>query len=175
MSLSYRPAVEADAEGIARVHVASWRTTYAGLIPAETLANLSVERRKAGWEESIRREANYVFVAEDGGEIVGFAAGGPEREEIMREKDGLPFDAELFAIYILAGYQARGAGSELFRLTAEALFMAGFSRLLVWVLTDNAIGRRFYEAKGGAYETRRMIQLVGVDLEEMGYGWDLPL
>ncbi len=175
MTIEYRKAEEGDAPGIARVHVASWRTTYAGLMPDETLAKLSEERRAEGWLESIHRAANYVFVALDGDEIIGFVAGGPEREEIMRQVDGLPFDAEMYAIYVLAGYHTQGVGSELFRLLADALFMAGFGRMLVWVLTENEIGRRFYEAKGGVYETRRMIRIVGVDLEETGYGWDLPI
>jgi ribosomal protein S18 acetylase RimI-like enzyme len=174
-ALRYRPAQDEDAPGIARVHVKSWQTTYAGLIPEETLANLSVERRTEGWLESLRREANYVFVAIDGDEIVGFVAGGPEREGAMRKSDGQPFDAELYAIYILSGYQAQGAGSKLFHLLTDALFNAGFARMLVWVLADNEIGRRFYEAKRGVFEDRRMIRIVGVDLEESGYGWDLPV
>ena len=175
MTIAYREAKEADAEGIARVHVASWRTTYAGLIPDETLANLSEERRVEGWRESIRREANFVLVAEDDGEIVGFAAGGPEREETARQSDGLLFDAELYAIYLLAEHQGRGIGARLFRMLAEALFMAGFRRMLLWVLTENTSARRFYEALGGTVEPSRMVKIVGVDLEETGYGWDLPL
>ena len=175
MTIEYREAAPEDASGIARVHVDSWRTTYVGIIPEETLANLSVERREAGWLESIRREANFVYVAVDGEEIVGFICGGPEREESMRQSDGMPFDAELYALYVLEGCHGQGAGSKLFHLLADRLVMAGFARMLVWVLTDNEIGRRFYEAKGGVFETRRMIRIVGVDLEETGYGWDLPL
>ncbi|MBI1881100.1 MAG: hypothetical protein HYR94_23215 [Chloroflexi bacterium] len=36
-----RLAQPADAGGIARVHVESWRTTYAGTIPADFLAGCS--------------------------------------------------------------------------------------------------------------------------------------
>jgi ribosomal protein S18 acetylase RimI-like enzyme len=175
VTIDYRPAEEGDAAGIARVHVASWRTTYAGLIPDETLANLSEARRAEGWQESIHREANYVFIAVDGDEIVGFAAGGPEREDTLRESDGMAFDGELYAIYILDEYQGRGIGRKLFLMVAEALFMAGFHRMLLWVLTKNEAGRRFYEAMGGTAEPARMVQIVGVDLEETGYGWDLPI
>jgi len=175
MTIEYREAGEPDAPGIARVHVASWRTTYGGIIPDETLANLSEERRAEGWRESIRREANYVFVAEDDEEIIGFVAGGPEREETVRRSDGLLFDAELYAIYLLAEYRGRGIGARLFHMLAEALFMAGFRRMLLWVLTENESARRFYEAIGGAAEPPRMVRIVGVDLEETGYGWELPI
>ena len=37
-----RPAVRDDLPGIARVHVESWRTTYAGLMPPDYLAGLRV-------------------------------------------------------------------------------------------------------------------------------------
>lgn len=38
-----RPATPKDAQGIAWVHVDTWRAAYAGLIPANVLAQLSVE------------------------------------------------------------------------------------------------------------------------------------
>jgi hypothetical protein len=41
-----RQAILEDAEAIAKVHVASWQAAYKGLMPAEFLASLSVERRK---------------------------------------------------------------------------------------------------------------------------------
>lgn len=34
-----------DAQGIAKVHVNSWRTTYKDIIPNDFLDNLSVEQR----------------------------------------------------------------------------------------------------------------------------------
>ena len=41
-----REASPTDAAAIARVHVDSWRTTYAGIVPADYLANLSYTRRE---------------------------------------------------------------------------------------------------------------------------------
>jgi hypothetical protein len=83
MAPTIRLATESDSLGIPRVHVASWRSTYGGLMPADFLANLSVESREAQWRTQIanpNRKAGY-FVAEDSyGEIIGFACGGPERE-----------------------------------------------------------------------------------------------
>ena len=175
MSVLIRPAVEADAAGIAYVHVESWRTSYRGLIPDETLDNLSTERREASWQESIRREQNAVFVAEAGGRIVGFIAGGPEREGFIRESDGIAYDGELYAIYLLEETQGQGIGTQLLERLAVHMAAAGYERLLVWVLSDNEPGCRFYEARGAMFETRRMITIVGVDLEESGYGWDLPI
>ena len=44
-----REASPRDAAAIARVHVDSWRTTYAGIVPADYLANLSYTRREQFW------------------------------------------------------------------------------------------------------------------------------
>jgi GNAT superfamily N-acetyltransferase len=175
MSVKIRAAVPDDAEGIALAHVASWQTSYRGLIPDEDLDNLSIERREAAWLESIRREANAVFVAEVEGRIVGFIAGGPEREGMLRESDGVAFDCELYAIYLLEEVKRQGIGTRLLARFGEYMVVAGFERLLVWVLTDNEAGCRFYEVHGGAFETRKMVNMFGVDLEETSYGWDLPL
>jgi len=54
-----RKAQPTDANAIAKVHVDSWRTTYAGIISADFLANLSYEQREASWRETLSvRELN---------------------------------------------------------------------------------------------------------------------
>jgi hypothetical protein len=46
-----RPAQPDDALAMARAHVDTWRTSYAGVVPDEHLANLSYERCQANWIE----------------------------------------------------------------------------------------------------------------------------
>lgn len=78
-----RRATVADAEAIGRIHVESWRTTYAGIVPAEFLAALSAERRAEQWRAGLANPESptIVLVGElRPGEIAGFAACGPERE-----------------------------------------------------------------------------------------------
>ena len=73
-----RRAVDSDARGIARVHVDSWRSTYAGILPAEHLAALDYDRREANWRPLLADRRQNVFVAEDQrGRIIGFVSGGP--------------------------------------------------------------------------------------------------
>ena len=77
-----REASPTDAAAIARVHVDSWRTTYAGIVPADYLADLSYARREQSWHDLLSTPipSRCVYVAaQDTGEIVGFASGGPER------------------------------------------------------------------------------------------------
>src|SRR5262249_37205224 len=78
-----RPAQDADAEAIARVHVEAWRESYRGLVPDEVLARLSVERRANDWRTWLGDADGgpIVRVAEDeAGAIVGFASGGRARD-----------------------------------------------------------------------------------------------
>lgn len=49
MAAGIRSARASDAEQVAAVHVASWQWAYAGLLPAEELADLSVADRADRW------------------------------------------------------------------------------------------------------------------------------
>ena len=83
MGVRIRESVPADADAITRVHIDTWRSSYAGIVPDEHLAGLSYSDREAVWVQILSRDdpAQCNFVAETGGgEIVGFAGGGPERE-----------------------------------------------------------------------------------------------
>jgi hypothetical protein len=44
-----RSARVEDAAAIAEVHVETWRTTYAGMLPDNFLLNLSEEKYEARW------------------------------------------------------------------------------------------------------------------------------
>lgn len=63
--MNIRKARLKDAEGIARVHVDSWRTTYRGIIPDDYLNGLSYEQRTELWKNNIGKKGNYVLVAEN--------------------------------------------------------------------------------------------------------------
>ena len=48
---------------------------------------------------------------------------------------------------------------------------AGMSSMMPWTLEDNYNARRFYEALGGAAFDRKRVQIGGVELVEIAYGW----
>ncbi|MEP6983970.1 MAG: GNAT family N-acetyltransferase [Chloroflexota bacterium] len=172
-TINIRRAEPADAQAIASVQTASWRTTYAGLIPAEFLASMDIGRRAAVWHtgltDSTRRHC--YFVAEDAdGQVVGFASGGPER-------DGHPiYKVELSAIYLLDAYQKQGIGRRLVQAVAGWLHENHYHNMLIWVLAGNSQGIQFYEAIGGQRIDSKTINIGGENLEEFSYGWlDLTL
>lgn len=159
-----RPAAVADAAAIARVHVDSWRTTYRGIVPDEVLAALSYEEREGRWVGGLSDRSKFVYVAEDAGSVVGFAAGGPERTQ-----DPL-YKAELYTIYLLESHQRRGIGRHLAEILVERFRKEGFSAMLLWVLAADP-ARKFYEALGGAEIRARKDRVRGVMLDEVAYGW----
>ena len=64
-TITVRPAQVKDAEAIARVHVDSWRTSYAGIIDAEHLASLSVVERAERWRTRLETPGEtHIFVAD---------------------------------------------------------------------------------------------------------------
>ncbi len=160
-----RKAILKDAKAIAKVHVDSWRTTYANIFPAEFLNNLSYESREQLWIESI--PDGIVYVAEDiDGKIVGFVSGGKERSG---KYEG--FDGELYAIYILKEYQGKGVGKALVKPLVLNLQEIGFYSMLVLVLEDNP-SCLFYEALGGKKLDSIDVEIAGKQIKEAVYGWE---
>ena len=163
-----RPAVQADIPSIARVHVQAWRETYAGLIPQEVLDNLSTEERAAMWRGALSEHATSLLVYEHEGEVVGFAAVGPERE-----KHAL-YTGELYAIYLLKAFHGQGYGGALFHGAVRSLKGQGRDAMRLWVLEENPT-RGFYEHLGGELHERKTLTFVGTPLTEVAYGWaELP-
>src|SRR5215470_14170692 len=162
-----RDASPTDAAAIARVHVDSWRTTYAGIVPADYLANLSYARREQFWRDilSTPTSSRCVYVAaQHTGEIVGFASGGPERN------GNAVYRGELYAIYLLAPSQRQGLGRRLTMAVIQRLLQCGLPSMLVWVLAANP-GRAFYTMLGGQQIYEKTTTIGAAQLVEVAYGW----
>ena len=160
-----RPATLEDAPGISDVHVATWRTTYRGLLPDDFLASLSEEHYTERWRRVIGEGSSRVFVVDVPEGVAGFASGGRERAG----ENG--FAGELYALYVLDGAQRQGHGRELVRAVAGALQEMQMPDMIVWVLQDNAPARHFYERLGGVYVRAQPITIGSATLEEVAYGW----
>jgi len=160
-----RSATLMDAPAIARVHVASWRSTYHGVLPDEFLDSLSEANYEERWKRVIAPTAKVYVAEDDGGDLVGFASGGRERAG----EEG--FEGELYAIYVVDAAQRRGFGRELVRAMVGGLRELGLADMLVWVLRDNPPARDFYERLGGVYVRSQPITIGSVTLEEVSYGW----
>jgi GNAT superfamily N-acetyltransferase len=164
MSAIIRPARPEDAAGIAAVQVASWRTTYSGIVPDDYLAGMNVETGTKRWIENLAAGGALHYVAEDGSGIIGFVSGGKLREPVGE------YDAELWAIYLLEGKQGSGVGRRLVETLADALLAAGYRSMIVWVLQENS-SVNFYKRLGATSITGKMIVIGGVALPDLALGW----
>ena len=167
-SATPRLAVTADAAGIARVHVASWRSTYPGMLPDWYLDTMDVDDYEDRWARTIHDpfRRSTVFVAEEDGAIVGYASCGHERDGDHR------YDGELYAIYVLGEAQGRGHGRALVKAAAASLALRHMTSMVVWVLRENLRARGFYERLGGIYLRERPLDLgPGLSAPEVAYVW----
>ena len=169
MPVHYRSPTLADAEAIARLHVASWREAYGGIVPQEILDRVDVEDRTARWREYLSGDGVTVL-AEDGGEAAGFIRSGPLAEPMVEGADG-----HIFALYVLRRHHRLGIGGALLGRTAAAWLARGGKALSVGVLTQNARARAFYEATGARFVRAESYQWDGHSLPESIYLYeDLP-
>lgn len=161
--VSIRNAEVQDAAAIAHVHVQSWLTTYAGVVPAEYLASLNEAERVTLWRDWLQRDI-CVHVAELEKVVVGFANGGPIREPLGE------YGAEMYAIYLLQAAQGKGIGRQLVGALATTLLATDFTNMVVWVLEQNP-AVRFYEKSGAQHLRSKQIEIGGVPLSELALGW----
>lgn len=149
MSRRIRPAVPDDARAIATVHVRSWQAAYRGQLPDEYLDSLSIDEREAMWRSGVSATdpAQGCLIAEESGEVVGFAAFGPARADHGRVPEGT---GEIYAIYVSPEAFGTGVGRELLQAATGELRGAGYAFAILWVLESNRRARRFYEIGGWA-------------------------
>jgi ribosomal protein S18 acetylase RimI-like enzyme len=167
-----RIATPADAPALGKMHVASWRETYAGILPDKMLSSLSVDGRAAAWaklmQEPETEDSTVVYLIEHEGSIIGFGACGAQRTEILKDKG---YDGEFGGIYVLRAFQRQGIGASLLAKMSLDLLGRGFSAAALWVLRENPVARRFYEYHGGEVVAEREDVRGETVLLELAYGW----
>lgn len=163
-----RPAVPSDGAAIAAVHVAAWRSAYAGLLPDWTLTELSARRQEAYYSRVIRSGA-VVHVAQppdnagDAPPVVGFVTAS-------RLPTGAIADGEIETLYVLDDWREQGFGRGLIRAAADDLAAAGCRSVLVWVLSGNP-SRWFYERLGGVRSIEGSVSVGGRLQPQTAFVW----
>jgi hypothetical protein len=177
--IAVRRARPSDAAAVGAVHVATWRSAYAGLLPDTYLSDLSVVRHARAYQQAIadRRDGHAVFVAvatgadappghahREGGVVVGFASGGRARRAGLGQ-------GEVETLYVLDDYRERGVGRRLMRAMAAHLAAVGCRSAMLWVLEANPT-RWFYGRLGGRPVARETIRFAGLALDQIAFAWD---
>ncbi len=146
---------EDEINGKGYVHFSAWQETYAGLIDAEYLNNMTEEKCK----KIAHKWLDHILVAKDGERVIGFAGYGAYRD------DTLPDCGEVFSIYVLADYYGKKVGYALMNAVFEKL--ADFKKIAVWVLKGNERAIRFYERYGFKFDGTEQSIMLGTQNTEL--------
>jgi len=141
--MEIRRATPDDARAIAVIHVDASRAAYQGLLPEAFLGSFTVERREAGWRQSLEARECEVWIAEEAGRPLGWICVGKSRDD-----DAAPTTAELWAMYVDPPSWHRGIGRALWTKAQSHLGSAGFSCVTLWVFRDNGRAIGFYRSAG---------------------------
>jgi len=162
-----RQARLADAEGIARAHTASWRTSYRGILPDAVLDRIDVDQRATSWRRVLQDPSIFTLVACDTThhEIVGLCDAG-------RSRSDAGYAAEVYRIYLEHHARRHGLGREMLEQVIDWLRGQDLGSLIIWVLDNNHHARRFYEAMGGRAGRRVASMVSGFPVVELAYVWD---
>jgi len=164
--VTIRTADVDDAAEIARVHVASRRGAYAGIVSADYLAALDPAARVPEWAEYLRvgpEEGVRTWVAWSDSQALGFASLGPSRDE-----DSSRGEQEIYSIYLDPGMWGHGVARNLMRTILAEVPPA--IRVSLWVLSDNERARHFYRRHGFfADGTERLQEFGGEELLEVRF------
>lgn len=165
-----RGARASDAEGLARVQVASWRETLAGLVPDVVIAELTSEEAVGQfaehWQESISspptsRHRVHVAVEKPGAPgILGFAAAGPATDEDLWPAT----DGELYELHVAPSAAGEGHDQRLLHAVAGTFAEDGFSTGYTWVLSGDEARIDFLKAAGWAPDGTRSNLDMGVKI-----------
>jgi ribosomal protein S18 acetylase RimI-like enzyme len=142
--LAIRRAGPQDATPIARLHVKTWRETYAGIAPEAAVRVLDLPYRHAVWVKMLEQGTRTVLVAEHAGAVVAIGSSGPATAPEL-EPHG-----EINYLYVEAGLSGRGIGRHMMAALAKDLQTRGFTSAALGVVAANTAAIAFYERLGGA-------------------------
>ena len=161
-----RPAKPDDAREIAEIHVRTWQAAYPGIVPAEYLASLRVERYESMWREKIAQGSPELLVAVGDETMLGWVAFGASRDNGAASSD-----AEIWAIYVSPSHWSKGVGRVLWSHAHARLRSLGFTSIGLWAFPENERAGKFYRGLGFEVEesSTKKFPLGGVSLNEIHY------
>lgn len=164
--MNVAPAQTTDARAIAEVHVRAWQSGYAGIVPAEYLQALSVDKYEQMWRGLIERGEPQILVAEEFGNALGWIAFGR-----CRDDGATGGDAEIWAIHVDPSQWRRQVGRSLCDQALARMRNESFRSVCLWVFPENARAVKFYESIGFRLdpEGTKVLELGGAKLREVRY------
>ena len=158
--MEIRRASPEDAAEIAAVNIRAWQVAYTGIVPADLLSGMSLEKRTVFWTRELADNRNKVVVAVEHGKVVGWASGGKGRDADTKK------ESEVFAIYVSPDHWTRGIGRQLMMKIEDELTPS--QGVTLWVLERNQSAIGFYLKIGYEFDgAEKTIQIGGKSLSEL--------
>jgi ribosomal protein S18 acetylase RimI-like enzyme len=192
--IEIRPASAADEPAITQIRQETWLTAYAQIIDPVIVERVTAPRGRASAvppsdRTSLVTEAPPAAAIADARVIVGYASYGPERIVVSAASVGSGGSGaepgaltpaglagetgELYTLYVAPAHWSTGAGRALTDAALDGLRVAGYRRVVLWTLTENARARRFYGKAGFAPDGATNILAGPGNVEELRYARDL--
>lgn len=163
--LNIRFAGVNDAVVLAEIHTRSWKAAYKGIIPDETLDDITVEKRQKYFERALTEKQEEDAIIFKDGKAVGFICIGK-----CGDKDKPDTFGEIWGLYLLPEYWNMGIGTELTNWGINELRNRKYNKVTLWVLEENINARKFYEKLGFGHDgTVEEIVIGGKRLKKYRY------
>lgn len=172
MSILIRKATKDDIPDLARIHLASKKVAYHGIVDQNFLNQKTEQEYHDKWTNWLSEEGMNVSLVSTEDQSVGFISYGrmqtpPPGTSKIRPQ----FTAEIFAIHIHPEVWRSGMGKETFQYAASELLHDKHHALCLWVLAKNERAIKFYDYLGGQRLGKRDIEIGPNKVKELCYGW----
>jgi ribosomal protein S18 acetylase RimI-like enzyme len=156
-----RPATVADADAIAALHVASWRSAYRGILKDGTLGPALDGERRAHWRRKLAAMAptDAVLIVEGQGFIAAWAEGDPG------------FGAYIDSLHVHPERRSAGLGRRLLGAAMRRVADRGEARAYLWVFDGNTRAIDFYRRLGGEIVERGFDEIDGLQVAQSRIAW----
>ena len=142
MILDLRPLRAGDEDLVARLHAASWRDSYRGMLSDAYLDGDLVGERRALWRSRLQSPQLGLLALHEG-KPVGFAFALADADE--------RWGTLLDNLHVLPGHRGAGVGT---RLLHELTGEIPHGGLHLWVYEQNVRARDYYERLGARHIER---------------------
>ncbi|MFT7776168.1 GNAT family N-acetyltransferase [Roseateles sp.] len=151
--ITLRPMTPADADAVAALHAASWRSAYRGVFTDQYLDHEAAAERRQAWHARLQAgtaSAEWGLIAEDSaGRLLGFAYVMPDHDPDWGDY--------IDNLHVAPDLKGGGIGRRLMQGVAAQLQREGSTRpLYLWVLDVNWAARGFYERLGAEISDRQL-------------------
>lgn len=154
-----------DADAVARVHAASWKATYRGILP-DIYLDSEVDCERARYWRAALAANRYPIVklACEAGMVVGLIA-------LHDDPDDEGYDFTIEHLHLLPESRGRGFGQILMKEAVMAARAKGAANICLWVFEDNSAAIGFYERLGGVTDAYGTDKFAGGDAPDRRIGW----